>query len=282
MTSSIATEPAPGGPVNTSRPPAELKVTQLRVLHSEWVKFRSLRSTTLSVSATIVGMIGLGWVFAAVDANRWPVMRAGAKARFDPTAVSLEGFFVAQLVVGVLGALIVSGEYGTGMIRASLSAAPTRLPVLWAKAIVFAAVTFVVTTVSAFIAFLGGQAFLSSQHIETTLGAPGVLRAVVGTGLYLTVVGLLGVAFGWIVRHTAGAIAALFGLLLVLPALGDALPDSWAPHINPYLPGNAGQQVLMVRHEAGMLSPWAGFAVFCGYLVVGIVAAAILLKRRDA
>lgn len=282
MTADVATDPARNGPVHSANLPADLKVTQLRVLRSEWLKFRSLRSTTLSVSATIVGMIGLGWVFAAVDANRWPVMRAGAKARFDPTAVSLEGFFVAQLVVGVLGALIVSGEYGTGMIRASLSAAPTRLPVLWAKAIVFAVVTFVVTTVSAFIAFLGGQAFLSSQHIETTLAAPGVLRAVVGTGLYLTVVGLLGVAFGWIVRHTAGAIAALFGLLLVLPALGDALPDSWAPHVVPYLPSNAGQQLLTVRQEAGMLAPWTGFAVFCVYLLVGIVVAAVLLKRRDA
>lgn len=281
MTATVTTEPAQNPP-RAAGLPDDLKVTQLRVLKSEWLKFRSLRSSSLSVTATIVGMIGLGWVFAAVDANRWPVMRAGAKARFDPTAVSLEGFFLAQLVVGVLGALVVSGEYGTGMIRASLSAAPTRLPVLWAKAIVFAGVTFVVTTVSAFVAFLGGQAFLSSQHIQTSLSAPGVLRAVVGTGLYLTVVGLLGVAFGWIVRHTAGAIATLFGLLLVLPALGDALPDSWAPHIVPYLPSNAGQQLMTVRQEAGMLAPWTGFAVFCVYLVIAIAVAAVLLKRRDA
>lgn len=282
MTASVATPPAPSGSAPAAGLPDDLKVTLPRLVASEWLKFRSLRSTTFSLTAIIVGMIGLGWVFAAVDANRWPVMRAGAKARFDPTSVSLEGFFVAQLVVGVLGALIVSGEYGTGMIRATLSAAPTRLPVLWAKVIVFAVVTFVVTTVSAFVAFLGGQAFLSSQHIETTLGAPGVLRAVFGTGLYLTVVGLLGVAFGWIVRHTAGAIATLFGLLLVLPALGDALPDSWAPHIVPYLPSNAGQEVLTVHPEAGMLAPWTGFAVFCVYLVVAIAAAAVLLKRRDA
>jgi ABC-2 type transport system permease protein len=281
MTASVVVDPEPG-PAGTSDLPADLKVTQLRVLRSEWLKFRSLRSSTFGMAATVIAVIGLGWVFAAVDANRWTVMRAGAKARFDPTAVSLEGVTVAQLLVGVLGALIVSGEYGTGMIRATLSAAPTRLPVLWAKAIVFAVVTFVTTTVSAFVAFLGGQAFLSSQHIETTLAAPGVLRAVFGAGLYLTVVGLLGVAFGWIVRHTAGAIATLFGVLLLLPGLGDALPDSWAPHIVPYLPSNAGQQVLTVRQEAGMLAPWTGFAVFCGYLVIAIVVAAVVLKRRDA
>jgi ABC-type transport system involved in multi-copper enzyme maturation permease subunit len=182
----------------------------------------------------------------------------------------------------VLGVLVVTGEYSTGMIRASLSAAPTRLPVLWAKTIVFAAVTFVVTTVSSFVAFFGGQAFLSSQHIQTSLAAPGVFRAVLGCGLYLTVVGLLGVALGWIVRHTAGAIASVFGLLLVLPALGDALPDTLAPHITPYLPSNAGQQLVAVHSEVGMLAPWAGFAVFCAYLVVGIVVAVVLLKRRDA
>jgi hypothetical protein len=154
--------------------------------------------------------------------------------------------------------------------------------VLWAKLLVFAAVTFVVTTLSSFMAFFGGQAFLSSQHIQTSLSAPGVLRAVIGAGLYLTGVGLLGVALGWIIRHTAGAIATLFGLLLVLPALGDALPDNLAPHINPYLPSNAGEQLVSVRRATDMLSPWAGFAVFCGYVVVGIVVAVVLLKRRDA
>jgi hypothetical protein len=154
--------------------------------------------------------------------------------------------------------------------------------VLWAKVLVFAAVTFVVTTASSFAAFLGGQAFLSSQHIETTLSAPNVFRAVLGCGLYLTGVGLLGVALGWIIRHTAGAIATLFGLLLVLPALGDALPDTLAPHIVPYLPSNAGEQVVSVRQATDMLAPWTGFAVFCAYVVVGIAVAVVLLKRRDA
>jgi ABC-2 type transport system permease protein len=269
-------------PAGNPRLPDDLKVTQLRLLRSEWLKFRSLRSTYATLLATIVGMIGFGILFAAVTASRWATMTAAERARFDPTAVSLRGYFLAQLVVGVLGVLVVTGEYSTGMIRATIAAAPKRLPVLWAKVIVFAVVTFVVTTLSSFGAFLAGQAILSSQHIETTLAAPNVLRAVIGTGLYLTVVGLLGVALGWIIRATAGAIGTVFGLLLVLPVLGDALPASWGANINPYLPSNAGAQVLSVQHSAGMLSPWTGFAVFCLYAVVGIVVAAVLLKRRDA
>ncbi|MGW4524010.1 ABC transporter permease [Amycolatopsis sp. NPDC004378] len=269
--------PSPGAPL-----PADLKVTPVRVLRSEWLKFRSVRSTPLAVAVTIVGMIALGWVFSAADASRWPVMRPQAKAHFDPTDVSIRGYVLAQLVLGVLGVLVVSAEYGTGMIRATLSAVPTRTPVLWAKLAIFAVVSFVVGTISSFAAFLGGQAFLSSQHIETTLSAPGVFRAVFGVGLYLTVVGMLGVALGWLIRHTAGAIATLFGLLLVLPGIAEALPDSWAPHIVPYLPSNAGQALLAVRPDPVMLAPWTGFAVFCAYIAVALVAAVVLLERRDA
>lgn len=262
--------------------PDDLKVTPVRVLRSEWLKFRSLRSSPLALGISLLGMIALGWIFSAGAASRWPVMRPQAKLHFDPTDVSIRGYVLAQLVLGVLGVLIVSGEYGTGMIRATFSAVPTRLPVLWAKLGIFAVVSFVVGTVSSFAAFLGGQAFLSSQHIETTLSAPGVLRAVFGVGLYLTVVGLLGVALGWLIRHTAGAIATLFGLLLVVPGIAEALPDSWAPHIVPYLPSNAGQALVTVHQDAAMLAPWTGFAVFCAYVVVALAAAALLLKRRDA
>lgn len=262
--------------------PAGLKVTPGRVLRSEWLKFRSVRSTPIALTAGLVGMVALGWIFSAVAANRWAQMRPQAKAHFDPAGVSIRGYFLAQLILGVLGVLMVSGEYGTGMVRATFSAVPTRLPVLWAKLGVYALVTFVVGEVGSFAAFLGGQAFLSSQHIETTLSAPGVFRAVSGVGLYLTGVGLLGVALGWLIRHTAGAIATLFGLLLVLPGLAEALPDSWAPHVLPYLPSNAGQALINLQPDDLMLAPWTGFAWFCGYVVVAVAAAAVLLKRRDA
>jgi ABC-2 type transport system permease protein len=262
--------------------PPDVRVTQARVLASEWVKFRSLRSTYLALAAAVVAVIGFGSLFAGVVASNWATMEAVQRARINPAAVSLRGVFLAQLIIGVLGALVVSGEYGTGMIRSSLAAAPTRLPVLWAKAAVFAAVTYVVMTVSAFVAFFCGQALLGTQHIETNLSEPGVLRAVIGAGLYLTVVGLLGVAFGWIIRHTAGAISTLMGLLLVVPVLAEALPESWAIHVNPYLPSNAGQEIFALRFAPGDLAPWTGFVVFCAYLVVAIAAAAVLLTRRDA
>jgi ABC-2 type transport system permease protein len=257
-------------------------VTQARVLNSEWIKFRSLRSSFYTLLAAVVATIGLGALFAAVVANRWTQMDAGERARFNPTDLSLRGVFLAQLAIGVLGVLIITGEYSTGMIRATLGAVPTRLPVLWAKAAVFAVVSLITTAIAALAAFLVAQALLSSQHIQASLSDPGVIRAIIGTALYLTVVGLLGVGLGFVLRNTAGAISALFGMLLVLPVLGAVLPSSWAPHIVPYLPSNAGQAVMTVHPDSGTLAPWTGFGVFCIYAVAAVAAAAVLLKRRDA
>jgi ABC-2 type transport system permease protein len=283
MTTDIAAPRTSAAPAEPRVPlPADLKVTQWRVLRSEWVKFWSLRSSYITLGATVLGMIGFGALFSAVTANRWPVMEAAQRLHFEPTGVSLRGFELAQLIIGVLGVLLVTGEYGTGMIRASMSAAPKRLPVVWAKAIVFTVVAFIVGEVSAFVAFFVGQALLSSQHIQTSLSAPEVLRTVFGTGLYLTMVGLLGVALGWIIRSTAGGIATLFGLLLVLPALSEALPLSWSQHVTPYLPSNAGQSITAIHPDPGMLAPWTGIGVFCLYIVAGFIAAAILVRRRDA
>ncbi|HEY1570935.1 MAG TPA: ABC transporter permease [Pseudonocardiaceae bacterium] len=275
---------APGGPHAglAVHLPDDLKVTQWRVVRSEWLKFWSLRSSYITLAAMVLSMVAFGVLFSAVTANRWPVLPAAARLRFDATDTSLRGFELAQLIVGVLGVLIVTGEYSTGMIRATMSAAPTRLPVIWAKIAVFGVVTYVVGTVTAFVSFFVGQALLSSQHIQTTLSAAGVLRAVLGVGLYLTVVGLLGVALGWIIRSTAGGIATLFGLLLVLPALGEALPDSWSQHIVPYLPSDAGQSVTTVHPDPGSLAPWTGFGWFCVYALVGFVLAVVLVRRRDA
>lgn len=260
----------------------DLRVTQWRVIRSEWLKFWSLRSSTIALGATVLGMIAFGALFSGVTANRWHLFDAKERLGFDPTGTSLQGFELAQLVIGVLGVLLVSGEYGTGMIRSSMAAAPRRLPVVWGKAAVFTAIGFVAGEVASFVSFFIGQALLSSQHIQTTLAAPDVLRAVFGTGLYLTGVGLLGVGLGWIVRSTAGGLATLFGLLLILPALVRALPDSWQQHVDKFLPSNAGGAVTSVQIDPAMLSPWTGFLVFCGYIAVALVAAAILVRRRDA
>jgi ABC-type transport system involved in multi-copper enzyme maturation permease subunit len=272
-----------GGAVPPAAPTAPRgQVTQLRVLHSEWIKMRSLRSTFYTLIAAVVALVGLGALFSAFTASHWAGMNPHERADFEPGMTSLRGFFLAQLAVGVLGVLMISGEYATGMIRASLSAVPGRLPVLWAKAGLYAAVTWVLMTAGALVAFLIGQATMSSKHIGTSLGDPGVLRQVMGVGLYLTVVGLLGVAIGALIRNTAGGIATVFGLLLVVPVLAEALPTSWSNHVNQWLPSNAGQSLIALHREAHTLAPWTGFAVFCLYAALALAAAAVLLKRRDA
>lgn len=261
---------------------APKKVTQARVILSEWTKLRSLRSTLFSMAAAVLFIVGLSLLVPTVTVNHWPPRDPHDALGFDPTTRSLAGVFLAQLAIGVLGVLYVTGEYATGMIRATLAAVPTRLPVLWAKAIVFAGVTLVLTVPSALGAFLIGQSIFASKHLQASLGDPGVLRAVVGSALYLTVVGLLGLALGAVLRNTAAGISTLFGILFVLPIIMRFLPSSWADPISKYLPNAAGEAITHVHPDPAGLAPWTGFALFCGYNVVVLVAAAVTLRRRDA
>jgi ABC-2 type transport system permease protein len=255
-------------------------VTLRRVLSSEWVKLRSLRSSWITLALAVAGMVVVAIAGGILTNQDWSHMHLRELARFDPISQSLTGINFSQLAIGVLGVLFITGEYGTGMIRSSMAAAPKRLPVLWAKAILFAAVTLVLMEISAFLAFFGGQAALGTHG--TTLAAAGALRATVGTGLYLTVVALLGVSLGFIIRSTAGGIAALFGILLVLPGILAILPQTWQTNIGPYLPSNAGGALYDLHPESASLAPWTGFAVFCLYAAVALIAASAVLKRRDA
>jgi ABC-type transport system involved in multi-copper enzyme maturation permease subunit len=254
---------------------AAIKVTQTRVMTSEWIKLRSLRSSVLTLVATFAMIVVPGVLFCIFQPAHGVVG--------DPTGLSLRGTYLAQLAIGVLGVLLVTGEYSTGMIRATICSVPRRLPVLWAKLGVFALVSIATTTAAAFIAFLGGQAALSAHHIAgASLSDPAVLRAVFGAGLALTVVGLLGMALGFIIRNTAGAVAVLFGLLIILPVVAQALPTSWFPHIYPYLPNQAGQAIMQVHGGALFLAPWTGLGVFAAYAAALIALGALLLRRRDA
>jgi ABC-type transport system involved in multi-copper enzyme maturation permease subunit len=261
---------------------APKKVTQARVILSEWTKLRSLRSTVFSLAAAVLFVLGLAVLVPTVTVNHWPPNDPGEALSFDPTSRSLAGVFLAQLAIGVLGVLFVTGEYATGMIRATLAAVPARLPMLWAKAIVFAAVTLVLTVPSTLAAFLIGQSIFSRKHLQASLGDPGVLRAVVGAALYLTVVGLLGLTLGAVLRNTAGGISTLFGLLFVVPIIVRFLPSSWADPISKYLPNAAGEAITHVHPDPAGLAPWTGFALFCGYTAVVMLAAAVTLRRRDA
>jgi ABC-2 type transport system permease protein len=258
------------------------RVTQAHVLRSEWTKLWSLRSTRWSLLFAVVSMAGLGVLIAAVSMGRWSHLSPQDRASFNSIDRSLGGYHLAQLAIGVLGVLVISGEYSTGMIRSSLMAVPKRLPVLWAKIAVFASVTFVLMLASAFVAFFGAQAILTEHHVNVTLGHPHALRTLVGTVLFMTVTGILCVALGTIIRSTAGAIATFAGLLFVLPGIVDILPSEIGESINPYLPSSAGGAIAKAIPDPHTLSPWGGFALYCGYAIVLLAIAAYLLVRRDA
>jgi hypothetical protein len=256
------------------------RVTQFRVFASEWTKLRSVRSTKWSLLAAFVFTIGIPAIAAAVVSHHWPHMGPHDRAEFHPLDVSLAGVQLAQLAIGVLGVLVITAEYSTGMIRASMTAVPRRLPVLWGKAVVYALVTFVLTTPAVLIAFFVSQAILSGRHIDIAFSAAGVPRAVLGSALYLTVIGLFGLGLGAIVRNTAGGIATFAGLMFVLPPLMNVLPLSWNQAASPYLPLQAGEALLALQ-RGDNLAPWTGFGILCAYAAAAIAIAAVLLQRRD-
>lgn len=273
-----ALDPTPGTARTTSAP----GVTQRRVLLSEWTKLRSLRSTVWTLLVAVVLMVGLGALFSAVTANRFPTLSPPEQAAFQPISTSLNGVLFAQLAIGVLGVLVITGEYGTGMIRASLTVVPRRLPVLWAKLTVFAAAVLTVSVVASFVSFFLGQALLGRHGLGVTITAPGAVRQVVGAALYLTVAGMIGLALGALLRTTAAGVATFAGVFFVLPPLMQLLPSSVGDHVTQYLPSNAGA----VLYGGGFnltnaLSPWTGFVLLCGYAVLVVVAAAWRLRRVD-
>jgi ABC-type transport system involved in multi-copper enzyme maturation permease subunit len=261
---------------------ATARVTPVRVVLSEWTKLRTLRSTVYSLLAAVAFLIGFSILVPEVVVHHWPPTDPRDAVGFDPVGVSLVGGFFAQLAIGVLGVLIITGEYATGMIRATLAAVPKRIPVLWAKALVYGLTTWVLASLAALAAFFIGQAILSSKSIDVSFGDPHVARVVLGSALYLTGVGLLGLGLGALLRNTAGAISALFGLLFVVPVVVHFLPASWNDAIAKYLPSNAGQVITNLRVDPQSLGPWTGLAVFFLYAVVALVLAGVALVRRDA
>jgi ABC-2 type transport system permease protein len=259
------------------------RLSQAHVARSEWTKLFSLRSTRWSLLATVVLTIGLPALFATVVSSHWSTMRPAERAQRHPLDIALAGVNLSQLAIAVLGVLVITGEYSTGMIRASFSAVPKRLPVLWAKLAVFALVTFVIAVPSVLAAFFASQAILGRHDIlQTSLSDPGVARAVLGGALYLTLVGAFALAIGALVRNTAGGISLFAALFFVVPPLMFLLPSSWRTAINPYLPSEAGRAIFSLTHGSDMLAPGPGLALFAAYVVVATAVAAVLLVRRDA
>lgn len=261
------------------------RVTEPRVALSEWTKLRSLRSTRWSLLVAVVLTVGLPLLVATVLSSRWGQISPHERAdhyrhRLD---IALVGINVSQLAIAVLGVLLITGEYSTGMIRASLIAVPRRLPVLWAKAIVYAAVVFVLAVPSILIAFFGSQAILRSHHIlQISFTHAGVPRALLGGAVYLVLVALIALAVGTVVRSTAGGIATFAAIFFVIPPLLEILPSSWNDAVSPYLPDSAGRAMFTLTRDPNSLSPGWGFALFAGYCALALAMAAALLVRRDA
>ncbi len=234
----------------------------------------------------VIVAIGFSTLIASVIAHDWNT--AGnhpnhARLLADPTAVLFgAGLGLGQLAICVLGVIVITSEYTTGAIRASLLAVPIRLRMLAAKALTFALLDLVVSAVTVFAVFFITTAILRS-HISITLSQPGVSRAVIGAILYLTVLGLFSLAIGGLIRHTAGAIATVIATVIVIPPLISLIPGTIANHVHGYLPTVAGELVAQTTQESGdVLSGWQGFGVFCAWTVVLLVACGWLLVRRDA
>lgn len=252
------------------------------MMRSEWTKLRTVRSTMWTLGITMVVGIGVSALATGETRAHWASMSLPTRISFDPTRTSLIPLFFCQLAIGVLGILVMSAEYGTGTVRATFSATPRRLMVLLAKGAVFGAVALVVAEVTAFLSFFVGQAMLTAPAVHATLATPGALRAVVGTGLYLCVISLFALGLATILRHTAGAISALVGILLVVPIVVGALPNSVQNDVVRFLPSRIGV-VLMSTGTApsDALSAWPGFILLCGYALVTLAIGAMLLAGRD-
>ena len=262
-------------------PPEAGRAGFVDALRSELTKIRSTRSTYWTLLALVVVCVGIGALASAGAASHANEI---SKATFDATQQSLGGLYVGQLVIAVLGALTITSEYSTGMIRTTLTVQPRRGTVFAAKAVVFAVVSLVTGLVASFGSFFLGQALMSGHHLSVTLGQPNVLRAVIGGALFLAACGMLAYGLGAILRHTAGAITAAIGLLFVLSVLVNFLPHTWQIHVDKWMPAIAGSQIWATKATGGpdLFPAWPGFAVLAGYAVAAIIAGLVVFRTRDA
>jgi ABC-2 type transport system permease protein len=283
MSTATTLTPRPaGGPQPTDTiVPQQLRVTQARVIRSEWIKFWSLRSTGITLAVAVALLVGIGLLASSMLGSGDGGPGGPGDGPLGPVDASLAGLTFAQLAFGTLGVLFMATEYSTGMIRSSLTAVPRRLPVLWGKIAVFAGVVAVVSLAAAAIAFTAGQAIIGDGGASWS--DPGVARAVIGTAVILTGSGVVGLALGALLRSTPAAISTLFGVMFLLSGIaGLLLPSSWGDDVVQFLPSNAGSAFTAVTQSSGALAPWAGLGVFAAYVVAVVAAGAWRLKHADA
>jgi ABC-2 type transport system permease protein len=273
-TATTTAAPAPAGARTTvdSQP-----VTFARTVKAEWIKWRSLRSSWAMLAAAVLGMPAIGLIVAYNTRH----ITGNQDANDLVSSAPLQGYYLGQLLIGALGVLFVSSEFSTGMIRSTFAAVPKRLPVLWAKLAVFFVITAVVMTATTIVTFLASQAVIGHYRTGFSLGDPGAWRVVLGTSLYLVLIGVIGAMIGWLVRSTPGSLVSFFGLIFVLPQL-FRLFGSAGQHITEFFPSQAGEAFASALPEPPHLSPGAGVLVLCAWAVVAVVLAAVSLRRRDA
>lgn len=251
-------------------------------LRSEWTKFRSVQSTYWTFMVAIVLGIGLAALVSGISANHY---RTDPSVRFDWDPLQRSerpAWVLAQLAFTVLGVLMISSEYSSGMIRTSLAAVPKRVRMMSAKMVILAVSALIIGESIAFASFFLGQFLIHGEAPTVGIGGHGVLRVVFGTGLYLTLMGLLGSGVAVIVRNAAAGIAIVVGILFVLPGIAEALPNSWNQPIEKYWPTNAGQQITSVHRGAHTLGAWSGLLEFAVFNAIVIALSYFLLERRDA
>ena len=249
---------------------------------SEWTKLRTVRSTMWALILTVVSIVGIGVLLTALEVSRWDHRSLAEITGFDPLLYAFGGLPLAQLSVGVLGVLVMTAEYTKGAIRLTFAATPQRPLLMTAKVATFSAVIAVVGLVSCFCAFFVCEAILGPGHGGVSITDPGALRAVVGGAAHLVLIGIIAVAVGAALRHTAGAVAVLFGVLLILPGLVYLLPSPWNDNVTKFLPSSAGSAMSAVVRFPSLLTPAAGSLVLIGYTAVTLTLATVILVRRDA
>jgi ABC-type transport system involved in multi-copper enzyme maturation permease subunit len=269
--------------------PAPTRTTSARVLRSEWIKTRSLRSTWITAAAILLVVVAFGVLAALVAGGDLTGPNGGANGggprlagRGGPLGIVLAGANLAVLVVAVFGSVVGAREFSSGMIRATFAAVPRRLPVLWGKLLTFVAVVLPVAVVGLLAAFFAGMAVLSNAGAASlSWSDDGVARAVLGQAYYIVGLGLIGLALGVLLRSTAAAIGTTIGAVLFVPALATALlPSDWSAVLK-YLPSNAGGAFTSLTSTGDVLTSWQGFAVFTGWVVLAIAGAVVALLRRD-
>jgi ABC-type transport system involved in multi-copper enzyme maturation permease subunit len=270
-------------PVDHRTPSAAPRLTFGRVLRSEWIKQRTLATTRWTLLGVLVSTVAFGLISAQASTSTVATGQQGPDfAGSSPLLMVLSGANFAVLIVAVLGVLVGAREFSSGMIRSTVAAVPSRLPVLWAKVLAFVGSTAPVVVGAILVAFFGGMSLLGHAGAATVgWSDPGVARAVLGTAAYLVGLGVIGVSLGVVLRSIAGGVATLIGGLLFLPTLASVLlPKSWDAVLK-FLPSNAGDSFTSVTPQSDMLSSGAGALVFTAWVVVSLVLAAVALRRRD-